>query len=206
MAVARTTLQHRYVAMLRDAHTHLVVATGCAGTGKTHLAVVEGAAAFIRKDVRRLVLARPAVNAGEQLGFLPGTKEEKLDPFMRPMLDALGSVFSPREIRDLRADGLLEIAPIGYMRGRTFSDSWVVLDEAQNTSPAQMKMALTRLGEGSKMVVCGDSAQSDVGERNGLADFLGRLEPSESISHIQLGGADVQRSQVVREILQLYDK
>ena len=213
MAVARSAVQSAYLSMLRNSSIPIVVSTGKAGTGKTHLAVVEGASALMRKEVSRLVLARPAVNAGEQLGFLPGTADEKLDPFMRPMLDSLGTVLTTRQICSLRADGCIELAPVGFMRGRTFHDTWVVLDEAQNVTPVQMKMILTRLGKDSKMVVTGDVEQTDlVGpDQSGLADLLARLsgrrwDSVSLIGLVELGESDVQRSAAVQEVLGLYKR
>jgi len=209
--MARTPLQTAYVNLLRARTSPLVIATGCAGTGKTHLAVVEGASALLRSDVQRLVLVRPAISAGENLGYLPGTCDHKMEPFMRPMLDALNTVFSKSEIAALRKDGRLEVAPIAYMRGRTFSRAWIVLDEAQNTTPAQLCMALTRIGLGTKMVVTGDLDQVDLPSgASGLADLLHRMcawaEPPQLIAHVRLGEADVQRADVVKEVLSLYGR
>jgi len=197
-----------YVGMLRSvADPAIVIATGKPGSGKTHSAVVEGAAALVRGDVNRLVLARPAVHAGEDIGFLPGSADDKLGPFMRPMMDALSTTLTYREIKELREDGRIEFAPLAYMRGRTFNKAWIVLDEAQNTTPSQMKMALTRLGVGSKMVITGDLEQSDIEGMSGLADLLSRLSPirrGSFISHVQLGDGDVLRSEAVKEVLGLY--
>jgi len=196
-----------YLTLLRCTHKTLVLATGKAGTGKTHLAVTEGAVALLRGDVQRLVLARPAVQSGEELGFLPGTKESKLGPFMQPMVDVLNTVLTKREIESMRADNRIEFAPLAFMRGRTFTNSWVVLDEAQNTTPLQMKMALTRIGKGTKMVVTGDLEQCDIAGPSGMADFVDRLEdsPQPSIGHVVFSSQDIIRSQVVEEILQVYD-
>jgi phosphate starvation-inducible PhoH-like protein len=198
----------QYLTLLRCSHKSLVLATGKAGTGKTHLAVAEGASALIRGEVQRLVLARPAVQAGEELGFLPGTKESKLGPFMQPMMDVLNTVLSKRDIESLRADNRLEFAPLAFMRGRTFTNAWVVLDEAQNTTPQQMKMALTRVGKGTKMVVTGDLEQCDLSGVSGMADFVERLRdsPQPSIGHVVFSSKDIMRSQVVEEILQVYDR
>jgi phosphate starvation-inducible PhoH-like protein len=186
----------------------MVIATGAPGSGKTHLAVVEAAGALVRGETQRLVLTRPAVSAGESLGFLPGTADEKLDPYMRPMMDALNCVFTKREIKALREDGRLEMAPIAYMRGRTFHKAWVLFDEAQNCTPAQMRMVLTRLGVDSKMVVTGDLDQCDVPGVSGLADLLIRLPPvrgrDTTIRHVNMTSADVQRSDAVKEVLRLY--
>jgi len=146
-------MQSKYVTLLRSTHAPMVVVTGGPGTGKTHHAVVEGVAALSRGEYAKLVLARPAINSGEDLGHLPGGVDDKLGPYMRPMLDALHTVMTRRDVRAMFDDGSLEMAPLAYMRGRTFKDAWVVLDEGQNTTPAQMKMVLTRHGKRSKMVV-----------------------------------------------------
>ena len=207
---ARTAIQRAYVNLLRSPSAALVVATGHAGTGKTYLALAEAAAALSRGDVSRLILTRPTVSVdGENLGFLPGTAEEKLGPYTRPMLDALSCFLTAREIAQLRADGTIELAPLAYMRGRTFKNAWVVIDEAQNASPAQLRMALTRAGRGTKTIVTGDLLQSDVPGVNGLADLVGRLPAcggggSSLVVHVELGSEDVQRSDVVKEVLRLY--
>lgn len=205
--MARTAAQAAYLALLRSASAPVVVATGRAGTGKTFLAVTEAAAALLRGDVQRLVLVRPTVCAGEELGFLPGTIDDKLHPFVRPMLDALGQSLTKREIQALRERGRIELAPLAYMRGRTFSKAWVILDEAQNTTPAQMRMALTRLGDNARMTVTGDLDQVDLPRAgvSGLADLLARLPPaSRLIHHAHLTDEDVQRSDAVREVLKIY--
>lgn len=207
--MARTLIQHAYVDLLRSQRASVVIATGKAGTGKTRLAIVEGAQALLRGNVQRLVLVRPAVSAGEELGYLPGTMDEKMAPFVRPMLDALNTVYTTREINNLREEGRLELAPISFMRGRTFDKAWIVFDEAQNSTPVQMQMVLTRLGRDSKLVATGDLDQCDLAGANGLADFLCRLSPMRRntlIHHIQLGEEDVQRSEVVKEVLGVYAK
>jgi len=205
---ARTAAQRVYVAALQAPAARLVVATGCAGTGKTHLAVTEAMHALARGDTRRLVFTRATVSAeGEDLGYLPGTAEEKMEPYARPMMDALARFVTKAQMRQMCADGSLELAPLAFMRGRTFSDAWLILDEAQNTTPAQMRMALTRAGANTKVVVTGDLDQSDVPGVNGLADLLGRIGPVHQDSLIQyvvLGEADIQRSELVREVLRLY--
>jgi phosphate starvation-inducible protein PhoH and related proteins len=209
--MARTAAQRAYVTLLTAKPTRIVIATGPAGTGKTRLAVAEGVQAISTGQVQRLVFARPTVSAaGENLGFLPGSAEDKMSPFVQPMMDALGCFLTAREIRDMRIDGRIELAPLAFMRGRTFHKTWVVLDEAQNTTPAQMCMALTRAGADTKIVVTGDLDQSDIGGVNGLADLLARLPLATShhgaalIEHVALGTEDVQRSEAVKEVLRLY--
>lgn len=209
MVLTTTAIQGAYVALLRSPAARLVVVTGRAGTGKTHFAVAEAVNALARGETQRLVFTRPTVTAAsEALGFLPGNAEEKLDPFVRPMLDALGCFMTARDIQELRRDGRLEMAPLAFMRGRTFTNTWLILDESQNATMAQMKMALTRAGHNTKTVVTGDLEQSDLEGANGLADLLERLalgrHDPHLIGHVELGDADVKRSEVVREVLRLY--
>ena len=179
---------------------------GPAGTGKTYLAMALAVAALKRHEVGRLILTRPVVEAGENLGFLPGTLEEKIDPYMRPLYDALFDMMDRERTDELMERGVIEIAPLAYMRGRTLSDAFVVLDEAQNTTPEQMKMFLTRLGFNSKFVITGDLSQRDlVGRRGGLADverILGRVDDV-TFSHLER--ADVVRHALVGRIVEAYD-
>ena len=195
-------------AILCDAFTHndIIFASGVAGTGKTYLAMALAVAALKRHEVGRLILTRPVVEAGENLGFLPGTLEEKIDPYMRPLYDALFDMMDRERTDELMERGVIEIAPLAYMRGRTLSDAFVVLDEAQNTTPEQMKMFLTRLGFNSKFVITGDLSQRDlVGRRGGLADvekILGRVDDV-TFSHLER--ADVVRHALVGRIVEAYD-
>ena len=179
---------------------------GPAGTGKTYLAMALAVAALKRHEVGRLILTRPVVEAGENLGFLPGTLEEKIDPYMRPLYDALFDMMDRERTDELMEHGVIEIAPLAYMRGRTLSDAFVVLDEAQNTTPEQMKMFLTRLGFNSKFVITGDLSQRDlVGRRGGLADverILGRVD---DVAFAHLEHADVVRHALVGRIVEAYD-
>ncbi|MBB5518793.1 PhoH family protein [Amphiplicatus metriothermophilus] len=181
----------------------LVFAVGAAGTGKTYLAVAKAVEALEAGEVRRIVLSRPAVEAGESLGFLPGDLEDKMSPYLRPLYDALCDRLSHKRLKALMAEGVIEIAPIAYMRGRTLNNAFVVIDEAQNCTYAQLKMLLTRLGWNSRMVVTGDPAQSDLlPGMSGLEDILVRLDPLASVTIVRFTRADVVRHPVVAEIIE----
>jgi phosphate starvation-inducible PhoH-like protein len=205
MISARTLAQRRYLDLL-SSRVPIVIGTGPAGTGKTLLACNAGSHALATRKVERLILTRPAVSVEEQHGFLPGSLDEKMEPWTRPMFDALYRYMSPKKVRDLMEDRVIEICPLAYMRGRTFDNAWIIGDEMQNSTPGQMKMLLTRIGEGSKMVVAGDTAQHDRGfEDNGLADLITRIEgESDSIGHVAFSTDDVVRSAVIKEILRMY--
>ncbi|MEM6410493.1 MAG: PhoH family protein [Pseudomonadota bacterium] len=184
------------------AHQPLVAALGPAGTGKTYLAICAAVEALQAGRVARIVLARPAVDAGEQIGFLPGGMEDKLAPFLRPLYDALSDRLSPKQLKDMIAEGLIEIAPIGFMRGRTLNNAYVVIDEAQNCTYAQLKMLLTRLGWHSTMVITGDPAQSDLlPELSGLAAVADKIDRMENVAVVRLAGEDVVRHPLVAEML-----
>ena len=186
----------------------LVFATGPAGTGKTWLAVAHAVQLFERKEVDRIVLSRPAVEAGERLGFLPGDMREKVDPYLRPIYDALYDLMDARIVERALQTTEIEIAPLAFMRGRTLSNAAVILDEAQNTTAMQMKMLLTRLGENSRMVVTGDPSQVDLppGQTSGLAEAVRLLEGVEGIGHVTFTAADVIRHELVARIVEAYDK
>jgi len=203
---ARTAGQDAYLRALKR-HA-LVFATGPAGTGKTWLAVAQAVHLFERKDVDRIVLSRPAVEAGERLGFLPGDMREKVDPYLRPIYDALYDLMDARIVERALQSGEIEIAPLAFMRGRTLSHAAVILDEAQNTTAMQMKMLLTRLGENSRMVVTGDPSQVDLppGQTSGLADAVRLLEGIDGIGHVTFTSADVIRHELVARIVDAYDK
>ncbi len=203
---ARTPGQDAYLRALKR-HA-LVFATGPAGTGKTWLAVAQAVHLFERKEVDRIVLSRPAVEAGERLGFLPGDMREKVDPYLRPIYDALYDLMDARIVERALQSTEIEIAPLAFMRGRTLSNAAVILDEAQNTTAMQMKMLLTRLGENSRMVVTGDPSQVDLppGQTSGLAEAVRLLEGIEGIAHVTFTVADVIRHELVARIVEAYDK
>jgi phosphate starvation-inducible PhoH-like protein len=200
----KTAGQARYIQAIRD--HDLVFAIGPAGTGKTFLAVVMAVRAFRNKEVSRIVLVRPAVEAGEKLGFLPGDIQDKVDPYLRPLYDGLYNVFGAETAQRYMEKRLIEVAPLAYMRGRTLDDSFVILDEAQNTTPEQMKMFLTRLGFGSKAVVTGDITQVDLprGQASGLIEVQKVLRDVDGVSFQYLTGEDVIRHPLVQKIVEAY--
>ena len=202
----KTVNQKRYVDAIRE-HT-VTVGIGPAGTGKSFLAVAMAVAALSRREVNRIVLTRPAVEAGERLGFLPGDLMAKVDPYLRPLFDALHDMLDPERVNNYIERGQIEIAPLAYMRGRTLNDSFIILDEAQNTSPEQMKMFLTRLGFGSRMVVTGDVTQVDLPteQRSGLMVIGDILTAVEGIEFVRFGGEDVVRHKLVQRIVEAYDR
>lgn len=202
---AKTEGQREYVDAI-DKNT-IVFGIGPAGTGKTYLAMAKAVQALQRKEVNRIILTRPAVEAGERLGFLPGTLTDKIDPYLRPLYDALGEMMEPEVVAKLMAIGTIEVAPLAYMRGRTLNDSFVVLDEAQNTTPEQMKMFLTRLGFGSKMVVTGDVTQVDLpAGSSGLQLVTQVLDDVDEIHFSVLTSADVVRHSLVAQIVDAYSR
>ncbi len=205
LVTARTLAQSAYISAL-ERHD-LVFASGPAGTGKTYLAVVYAAAALESGHCDRIILSRPAVEAGERLGFLPGDMREKVDPYLRPLYDALYDVLAPERVERGLSTGTIEIAPLAFMRGRTLSNAMVILDEAQNCTPVQMKMFLTRLGEGSKMIVTGDPTQVDLpyGKDSGLTEAIKILDGVEGISHIAFSPKDVVRRELVARIVNAYE-
>ncbi len=202
----KTLGQRHYVTAIKK--SDIVFGVGPAGTGKTFLAVVMAVSALKAHQVKRIVLTRPAVEAGETLGFLPGDLQEKVDPYLRPLYDSLYTMLSTEQISKKMERGLIEVAPLAYMRGRTLEDSFVILDEAQNTTPEQMKMFLTRLGFGSKMVVTGDVTQIDLpkGKKSGLKEAERILKPISDIHFVYLGQADVVRHTLVQKIIDAYEK
>ncbi|GAB3221515.1 PhoH family protein [Glycomyces halotolerans] len=202
----KTLGQKRYVEAI-DEHT-IVFGIGPAGTGKTYLAMAKAVQALQAKEVNRIILTRPAVEAGEKLGFLPGTLGEKIDPYLRPLYDALHDMLDPGSIPKLMESGTIEVAPLAFMRGRTINDAFIILDEAQNTTPEQMKMFLTRLGFGSQMVVTGDVTQIDLprGTGSGLRAVREILGDVEDVSFSTLSAQDVVRHQLVSDIVNAYEK
>ena len=202
---ARTPGQRGYLQALRE--RDMVFALGPAGSGKTYLAVAQGVALLLAGKVERIVLSRPAVEAGERLGFLPGDMKEKIDPYLRPLYDALHDMIPAEQIAHRLESGEIEIAPLAFMRGRTLAHCFVILDEAQNTTPMQMRMFLTRLGEGSRMVITGDPSQTDLpnNQRSGLTDAVETLEQVNGIRFVRLTSQDVVRHDLVTRIVEAYD-
>ena len=204
---ARNANQKLYLTKLYEESTSIVLAIGPAGTGKTMLAVQFGVKLFQEGKVDRIVVTRPAVSVDEDLGFLPGDLNEKMAPWTRPIFDVLGEYYQKKEIASMLEEGTIEISPLAYMRGRTFKNAYIVADEMQNATVSQMKMLLTRLGEGSKMVVTGDLAQADRVSDNGLIDFCNLLEQKEYLEHIDIirfDPKDIERHNAVKEVLAVY--
>jgi len=203
---AKTMGQKKYIEQMRK--QTIVFGVGPAGTGKTYLAMAMAIAAFKKNEVSRIILTRPAIEAGEKLGFLPGDLQQKVDPYLRPLYDALFEIMGPETFHRNMEKGAIEVAPLAYMRGRTLDNSFIVLDEAQNTTPEQMKMFLTRIGFGSKAVVTGDITQIDLGDRatSGLKDVLTMLEDVEGIGVTMLTNKDVVRHPLVQRIIKAYEK
>ncbi|HEX8415199.1 MAG TPA: PhoH family protein [Sphingomicrobium sp.] len=203
--VPRSAIQTSYMEAL--ASKDMIFALGPAGTGKTYLAVAQAVSQLISGSVDRLILSRPAVEAGERLGFLPGDMKEKVDPYLRPLYDALYDMLPTEQVERRIASGEIEIAPIAFMRGRTLSDAFIILDEAQNTTPQQMKMFLTRFGMRARMVICGDPNQTDLprGVESGLNDAVDKLEGIPSIGMIRFSAADVVRHPLVGKIVEAYE-
>ena len=203
--VPRSSTQVTYMEELT--RKDVIFALGPAGTGKTYLAVAQAVSQLITGSVDRLILSRPAVEAGERLGFLPGDMKEKVDPYLRPLYDALYDTLPAEQVERRIASGEIEIAPLAFMRGRTLANAFIILDEAQNTTTAQMKMFLTRFGEGSRMVICGDPKQVDLPQAgvSGLADAVGRLEGVDGIGVVRFNVTDVVRHPIVGRIVQAYE-
>ena len=202
---ARTPGQRGYLQALRE--RDMVFSLGPAGSGKTYLAVAMGVSLLLAGKVERIVLSRPAVEAGERLGFLPGDMKEKIDPYLRPLYDALHDMIPAEQIAHRMESGEIEIAPLAFMRGRTLAHCFVILDEAQNTTPMQMRMFLTRLGEGSRMVITGDPSQTDLpnNQKSGLTDAVDTLEDVPGIRFVRLTSQDVVRHDLVTRIVEAYD-
>ncbi|WP_427339608.1 PhoH family protein [Caloranaerobacter sp. DY30410] len=202
----KTLGQKRYINAIKE--NDVVFCIGPAGTGKTYLAMAMAITAFKNKEVNRIILTRPAVEAGEKLGFLPGDLQDKVDPYLRPLYDALFDILGAETYMKYMEKGLIEVAPLAYMRGRTLDSSFIILDEAQNTTPEQMKMFLTRLGFGSKAIITGDITQIDLpnGKPSGLKQVSQILEGIKGIEFIYLGKQDVVRHQLVQRIIEAYDR
>lgn len=202
----RNRNQETYVLALLDERRDIIFGIGPAGTGKTLLAVQVAVKKFKEGKVDKIVVTRPAVSVDEDLGFLPGTLEQKMAPWTRPIFDVLREYFNAREIEGMIEEGVIEIAPLAYMRGRTFKNAYIIADEMQNATPNQMKMLLTRLGEGSKMCVTGDLAQADRIQDNGLIDFVQQLDTTESsrLNIVRFESKDIERHEAVKEVLRIY--
>jgi len=203
----RNRHQETYILKLLDDSKSIVFAIGPAGTGKTMLAVQTAVKKFKEGSIDKIIVTRPAVSVDEDLGFLPGTLEEKMAPWTRPIFDVLREYFDARQITGMIEEGIIEIAPLAYMRGRTFKDAYIIADEMQNATPNQMKMLLTRLGENSEMVVTGDLAQADRLKDNGLLDFINQFESHGQNKHldvVRFEQGDIERHDAVKEVLQVY--
>lgn len=203
---AKTVGQQKYIKSIMK--NTITIGVGPAGTGKTYLAVAAAVAAFRERTVNRIILTRPAVEAGERLGFLPGDLQNKVDPYLRPLYDALYDMLGPETFQKYQERGSIEVAPLAYMRGRTLDDSFIILDEAQNTTPEQMKMFLTRLGFGSKIVVTGDITQIDLpdGKKSGLVEVIKILKNLDDIKTVKFSEKDVVRHKLVQDIIKAYEK
>ena len=203
--VVKTRGQQDYLSLLRK--NEVVFGLGPAGTGKTYVAVARAVEALKKREVERIILSRPAVEAGERLGFLPGDMKEKVDPYLRPLYDALYDMMPADKVDRMLSSGEIEVAPLAFMRGRTLSNAHVIIDEAQNTTPVQMKMVLTRLGQDSRMVITGDLSQIDLqsGQSSGLAEAVGILDDLRGVGNIHLSGVDVVRHRVVARQMTAYE-
>jgi phosphate starvation-inducible PhoH-like protein len=203
----RNPTQEKYMKELNKKLNKIIVATGPAGTGKTLLGTEYAIKQFLLGNCEKLIFTRPSVSVDEELGFLPGTLEEKMAPWIRPIYDILYNFIHPIEVTKLIEDKLIEISPLGFMRGRTFKNCWIIADEMQNSTPSQMKMILTRLGENSRLIITGDLEQHDRGnEINGLDDFLNKFKGkrSDSISSVEFNKDDIEREKIIKEVLEIY--
>ena len=203
--LSKAGAQAIYNKLLQNMSIPIVVGTGPAGTGKTFIASYIGAQKLASGAVKKLILTRPAVSVDEQHGYLPGTLEQKMSPWTRPIFDSLGKYYSKKEIKALLADDTIEICPLAYMRGRTFENSWIIADEMQNSTANQMKMILTRIGQGSRIVITGDVTQVERGfTENGLSDFISRLGNIDGIRHVEFDESDITRHYIIKDILNMY--
>jgi phosphate starvation-inducible protein PhoH and related proteins len=202
----RNYSQKKLLGFLQNPNYKIIIASGPAGTGKTLFSIEQGIKKYMEGKVEKLILTRPSVSVDENLGFLPGTLEEKMMPWMRPIYDIFHNFISPKEIEKLIEEKIIEICPLGFMRGRTFKNSWIVADEMQNSTISQMKMLLTRIGENTKLVITGDLEQNDLKDKNGLEDFLDKMKGkrSSSINSVEFNNEDIEREDVVKEVLELY--
>jgi len=204
----RNNSQYKLLTSLKKKEYKIVIASGPAGTGKTLFGVEQGIKNYILGNYEKLIFTRPTVTVDEDLGYLPGTLEEKLNPYIRPIFDILYNFITPKEVENLLSEKIIEIIPLGFLRGRTFKNCWIVADEMQNSTISQMKMLLTRLGENSRLVITGDLEQNDLhGVTNGLEDFLNKIKGrrSDSISSIEFDKSQVEREDIVKEVLEIYE-
>ena len=207
-SIPRNKSQEKFLRNLKNKDSRIVIASGPAGTGKTLFGIEHGIRNYILGNFEKLIFTRPVVSVDEDIGYLPGTLEEKMSPWIRPIFDILYNFISPKEVEQLISDKIIEISPLGFMRGRTFKNCWIVADEMQNSTISQMKMLLTRIGENSRLIITGDLDQNDRhNEINGLEDFLNKIHGrrSDSISSVEFDKADIERENVVREVLEIYE-
>jgi phosphate starvation-inducible PhoH-like protein len=204
----RNESQQKFLSYLKKKDTRIIIASGPAGTGKTLFGIEQGIRNYLYGNYEKLIFTRPVISVDEDIGFLPGTLEEKMAPWIRPIYDILYNFISPKEVEMLISEKIIEISPLGFMRGRTFKNCWIIADEMQNSSISQMKMLLTRIGENSRLIITGDLEQNDRhGEINGLEDFLNKLKGrrSDSISSVEFQRSDIEREDVVKEVLEIYE-
>ena len=202
----RNRNQEKYLDLLEDSEQFIVIAIGPAGTGKTLIACQQALKLFRNKEIDKIIITRPAVSVDEKLGFLPGSMEEKMDPWVRPIFDVFEQYYSKKTVLDYMENGQIEISPLGYMRGRTFKNAFIIGDEMQNATPGQVKMLLTRIGDNSRIVITGDINQTDrPGDKNGLVDFLNRYNfSSPGIGYIKFNRSDVERHPIIETLLHIY--
>lgn len=203
----RNKSQYKYVKELKNMNNKIIVATGPAGTGKTLFATEYAIKQYLLKNCEKIIFTRPYVSAGENIGFLPGSIEDKMAPWTRPIFDILHNFINPHTVKKMIDSKIIEICPLGFMRGRTFKNSWIIADEMQNSTPSQMKMILTRIGENTRIVITGDLEQNDLSfKNNGLDDFLNKFKGkrSDSITSIEFNNTDIERDEIVKEVLEIY--
>ena len=204
----RNESQQKFLNYLKKKDARIIIASGPAGTGKTLFGIEQGIKNYLNGNFEKLIFTRPVVSVDEDIGFLPGNIEEKMSPWIRPIYDILYNFITPKEVENLISEKIIEISPLGFMRGRTFKNCWIIADEMQNSSISQMKMLLTRIGENSRLIITGDLEQNDRhGEINGLEDFLSKLKGrrSDSITSVEFKRSDIERENVVKEVLEIYE-
>ena len=206
-SIPRNESQKKFINSLKKMENRIVIASGPAGTGKTLFGIEQGIRNYINGTYEKLIFTRPIVAVDEDIGYLPGTIEDKMAPWVRPIMDIIYNFISPKEVEYLISEKIIEISPLGFMRGRTFKNSWIVADEMQNSTISQMKMLLTRIGENSRLIITGDLEQNDKDGKNGLEDFLDKFKGhrSDSISSIEFDKNDIERDNIVQEVLEIYE-